>query len=211
MKSLIRETTPSVEGYVAHIAERPIQLEDFIDMAQGRYVELVDGVIEGKDVIQVGHEFCSAWLYQVLGPFVKHQKLGVMFASRILVEVDEFGGRLPDLLFVKEQRLNIIKEQAVYGAPDLVIEIDSPGTRRAARLKLEAEYRRLGVPEIVFINLDKGTMRFIRKRGGSYAEEVVSAGPVRFEAIEGLTLDADWILREPRPDVIDTLIRLTKS
>lgn len=35
----------------------------------------------------------------------------------------------PDLLFISNERIAILRNQ-VWGAPDLVVEVESPGTRR---------------------------------------------------------------------------------
>jgi Uma2 family endonuclease len=193
------------------IAERPISFSRFIAMAEGHDVELVDGVIVEKTVVQLDHEQCTAWLYQVIGPYVKRRGIGLMLSSRIMVETDEFGGRMPDLLFVRHDRLEIVQQKAVYGAPDLVIEVVSPNDRPSDLRALEADYSRLGVPEVVFIDLRRQSIRLLRQRQDGYAEETLLTGAVEFESIAGLTLDATWLLREPRPDVYDTLTQLLGS
>ncbi len=211
MSSLLRETEQSVEGRVVRFAERPITFDHFIDLAEGLDVELVDGVVVEKAMIQLDHELCSAWLYQVVGPYVKRRRLGIMLGSRIMVAADEFGGRMPDLLFVRQDRLDIVRQKAVYGAPDLVIEIVSPNDRPSDLRALEADYIRLGVPEIIFIDQKKETVRIVRRREDGYVEEIIEAGPVEFETIAGIRLDAACLLREPRPDVYDTLTHLLTS
>jgi Uma2 family endonuclease len=190
------------------IADRPITFEQFLELAEGHDVELIDGVVVEKTMIQLDHERCSAWLYQVIGPYVARRGLGEMLSSRIMVEVDEFGGRMPDLLFVRQERREIVRQKAVFGAPDLVIEIISPNDRPSDLRALEADYIRLGVPEIFFINQKHQSIRLLRRREDGYFEEIISAGEVNFKSIEGLKLDAAWLLREPRPDVYDTLTHL---
>ncbi len=208
MTSLLRDTEQSVEGRVVRFADRPITFAHFVEIAEGLDADLVDGIIVEKVMVQLDHERCSRWLYQLMGLYVERCGLGEMLSSRIMVELDEFGGRMPDLLFVRKDRLDIVRQKAVYGAPDLVIEIISPNDRPSDLRVLEADYLRLGVPELVFINQKSGTIRLMRRRDDGYEEQIVNAGPVRFESVDGLTLDAAWILGEPRPDVIDTLTQL---
>jgi hypothetical protein len=124
MGNLLLETEEVVEARVVHIAERPIPFERFLDLAQGRYVESVDG-------------------------------------------------------------------------SDL----------RA----LEADYARLGVEELVFIPLRRQEIRLLHLRDKVYEETIITSGPVTFAAIEGLTLQAEWILQEPRPSVRATLNALLPS
>ncbi len=199
------ETERSLEARIFHVGERLIPFERFLDMADGRFIELVDGVVVEKTGVQLNHEQCSRWLYQVMGVYVQEKGLGEMLGSRIMVKTDDFGGRMPDLLFVRQERGDIVQQKAVYGAPDLVIEIASPNDYPADFRALEADYFRLGVPEFVLVHLHKQEIRIMRRGDEGYTESIVKEGPVTFAALPDLTLQAEWILREPRPAVRATL------
>ncbi len=88
------ETEESIEARVVHVGARPISFERFLGIASDRFVELVDGVIVEKPTIQLDHELCTRWLYQVLGPYVRKINLGLMLSSRNMVKSDDFGGRM---------------------------------------------------------------------------------------------------------------------
>lgn len=195
------ETERSLEARIFHVGERPISFERFLDMAAGRFIELVDGVIVEKAVGQLNHEQCSRWLYQVMGVYVQEKGLGKMLGSRIMVKADDFGGRMPDLLFVRQERREIVQQKAVYGAPDLIIKIASPNDYPAGFRALEADYFRLGVPEFVLVHLNKQEIRVMRRGDEGYTETILKEGPVTFAALPDLTLQAEWILRESRPAV----------
>ena len=123
------QTEQSLEARLVYVGERAIDFEQFLCMAEGRFIELINGVIEEKPLIQLDHELCSTWLVQMMGPYVQELELGQMLSSRIMVKTDDFGGRMPDLLFVRQERKEIVQQKAVYGAPDLIIEIASPTDR----------------------------------------------------------------------------------
>ena len=53
----------------------------------------------------------------------------------------------PDILFILNTRKDIIKENGVYGPPDLVIEILSKGTRKTDLIKKKNVYETTGVKE----------------------------------------------------------------
>jgi Uma2 family endonuclease len=136
--------------------------------------------------------------------------LGVVLGSRTAVRINEFGGRLPDLLFVRGERSEIVQQKAIYGAPDLVIEIVSPNDRPSDLIGLETDYRTLGVAEIAFIDRQKGRVRLLRQRGEEYEEEEASSGPVRLETVAGFHLQAEWLFAEPLPDefaILEDLLR----
>jgi len=117
----------------------------------------------------------------------------------------EFRGRLPDLLFVRHDRMAIVQQKAVYGAPDLTIEVISPNDRPSDVTALEIDYRSIGVPEIVFVNPRRHEVRFLRKRQNEYVEEIVTAGTIVLEALGGLRLETAWLFLEPRPGVRETV------
>ncbi len=202
------QTEQSVEARIVHFSDRAISFEQFLNMAAGKWVDLVNGVVLEKPMIQLDHELCTSWLYQVIGPYVTRNGIGRMLSSRIMVKTDEFGGRMPDLLFVRQERLEIVQQKAVYGAPDLIFEIVSPGDRASHLQELEAEYFRMGVPELVFINLQKQNIHLLKRQGDAYDETIITNGALTFETLPNLTLQAEWILREPRPDVFDTLSKI---
>ena len=199
------QTEQSLEARIVHVGERAIQFEHFLCMAEGQFLELVQGVIVEKPMIQLDHELCTRWLYQVIGPYVQEMGLGEVLSSRIMVKTGDFGGRMPDLLFVKQERLAIMQQKAVYGAPDLIIEIVSPTDRPSRLRELEADYFRLGVSELVFIHLRTQEIHLLHQTDAGYIATVVTKGPVTFATLPDLTLQAEWLLREPRPDVFDTL------
>lgn len=206
-----RETEQSVEARIVHVGARPIPFERFVEMAEGHYVELVDGVIVEKPMVQWEHEWCMQWLYQVIGLYVEERDLGWMASSRIMVKVEGYGGRMPDLLFVRKDRRSITSQKAIYGAPDLVMEIVSLHDRPSDLRALETDYFHLGVPELIFIDLRRQEIRLLRLGTEQYEETLITSGTIAFQSIEGLTLQAEWILQEPRPNKLATVQALLAS
>lgn len=189
---------------------RPVTFEEFLDLFTGRdeIVELIDGTVMEKEMVRLDHEKLLGWLYHVLALYVEETGLGIVLGSRTAVQIGAFRGRLPDLLFVRQDRLDTVHQKAVYGSPDLVVEVLSPGDRRSDVVALETDYRSIGVAEIVFLDQKRRRARVLRKRGGSYVEEEVTAGALTLESVEGLTLQLDWLFVEPRPTVRATLDKL---
>jgi Uma2 family endonuclease len=52
---------------------------------------------------------------------------------------------VPDIVFVSRERLGMVTERAVEGAPDLIVEALSPGTERKDRVEKSRLYARHGV------------------------------------------------------------------
>lgn len=203
------ETEEVVEGRVVHLAKRPITFAEFLRLTgEDDDVELVNGVLVEKMAAQLEYEKLFAWLFRLTGDYVEKRDLGVVLGSRTAVEISAFGGRLPDILFVRRERLDIVQRKAIYGAPDLVIELVSPNDRPSDIIALETDYRRIGVSEILFIDSSKQRLRLLRKQPDSaedYSEQELTEGQWASATIEGLRLSVGWLLREPRPAVFDTL------
>ena len=92
-----------------------------------------------------------------------------MFYAPVLVEFPATGDRVqPDILFVSSERRGIIGENAVLGAPDLVVEILSPSTAHRDRgIKLDL-YGQRGVREYWIVDPVEDVVdvwRFARTRG----------------------------------------------
>jgi Uma2 family endonuclease len=98
-----------------------------------------------------------------------------------------------------------VQQKAVYGPPDLVLEVISPNDRPSDLMALEIDYRAIGVPEIGFIDPRKHQVRFLRRRQNEYVEEVGTAGSFVLEALGALRLETDWLFLEPRPGLRETV------
>jgi Uma2 family endonuclease len=197
------------------VGARPLTFAQFLEQYGAKdQVELVDGVVVERSMVQLDHEKLLGWLRTVLDLYVEARGLGIVLGSRTAVEIDQFRGRLPDLLFVRQERMEIVRQKAVYGAPDLVLEISSPNDRLSESIALETDYRAIGVPEIVFIDQGKRQARVLRRQADDYSEEVLTAGVLVLESMGGLSLELDWLFVEPRPDqrsTVDALLARTGS
>jgi Uma2 family endonuclease len=190
------------EETVKWIWARPLTFAEFLELFGPKdHVELIDGVVVEKEMVQLDHEKLVGWLDRVLGLFVEERRLGIVLGSRIAVQINQFRGRLPDLLFVRQDRIEIVQQKAIYGAPDLVIEVRSPNDRASDVIALETDYRAIGVAEIVFVDPQKQRVRVLWKQENDYVEAALPAGSLVLETLGGLRLETEWLFTEPRPAV----------
>jgi Uma2 family endonuclease len=96
----------------------------------GHRYEIVDGelVDMGNSGALHGH-ICST-LMILLGGHVRLNKLGAMFDSSTAFKMKDGNKRAPDISFLAKERLQGITELPIgflEGAPDLVVEVLSPG------------------------------------------------------------------------------------
>ncbi len=187
--------------------DRPLTFERYLDLFMGAsgHVELIDGVAVERMAASYEHESLYAWLFTLLNLYVIRHKLGEVLGSRSAVKIDEYGGRLPDILFIKRERHDTIQPNAIYGPPDLVIELVSPNDRPSDLNSLEKDYRSIHVPEIWFIDPRKRQVRALTLGESGYKERLVKQDRLHSASVEGFSLELDWLFTEPSPDPLDAL------
>ncbi len=64
----------------------------------------------------------------------------------------------PDVFFVGGEKLTMVRDRGVFGAPDLVVEILSPSTVQRDLEKKLGLYQRYGVREYWIVDLESRTV-----------------------------------------------------
>lgn len=184
----------------------PITFEQYLHMfGEDDDYELIDGVAVERMSAQIDHERLFAWLLTLFTMYTEQNRLGIVLGSRAAVRISDFRGRLPDLLFVRSERMHIVQQKAIYGAPDLVLEIISPGERRSDIIQREADYRTVGVQEIWLIDRPRGRVRVVRKQDDHYEEQEFGEGEIESVVLPDLRLRVQWLLSDERPPVHEVL------
>ena len=120
----------------------------------GQRHELIDGVHIAAPSPVPFHDLLFTRLFRGLDRSVERDRLGRVFGSKVDVKLANDVVVVPDLFFVRRERLGIVGPKAIEGAPDLVVEIFSPSTRLDDRSRKLALYQRFGVPEVWFADPD---------------------------------------------------------
>lgn len=113
-----------------------------------RHRELIWGVVREPAAPRWGHQEIVTRATVLLYQHVHARRLGRVCTSPIDVVLDARKALVvqPDVVFVSNERSAIVRGQ-VWGAPDLVIEVESLGTRRRDRVWKRRWYREAGVRE----------------------------------------------------------------
>ena len=108
--------------------------------------EVIDGDLYVTPAPSWLHQSASGTLYGYLWQYIHPRRLGKLVSAPTGVVLDEENGIQPDLIYVSRERMHIISERGVEGAPDLVVEVLSPSTEARDRgIKLR-RYAAAGVP-----------------------------------------------------------------
>ncbi len=97
--------------------------EAFEQMPQGTLCQLINDAIIMSPAPNTPHADIQNEIFNCLYSFVKRKKLGKTYCAPVDVYLDSKNIYQPDILFIAEARVDIIKTRGIFGAPDLVIEI----------------------------------------------------------------------------------------
>lgn len=123
-------------------------MEVFKMLPEGTRCELIEGVIYLSPAPTSTHQSLIVTLTGLFFNFVNSTKSGEIFIGPIDVYLDNQKNAFqPNLLFIANDNSNIIRENGIYGAPNLVIEILSPGTKSFDLTKKKKIYEKSGVKE----------------------------------------------------------------
>jgi len=127
--------------------------------------EILDGEHHVSASPFTAHQDVFSNLHSFLHPFVRRHRLGKVYGAPLDVVLSPHDVVVPDLLFISAERLRILTEKNVQGAPDLVIEILSRSTRhRDEGIKLE-RYDLFGVLEYWTFDPEQKAARVFRRPG----------------------------------------------
>lgn len=156
----------------------------------GRRYEVIEGELVVTPSPRRAHQRFSRNLLVVLHAHVREHDLGEVFDAPFDVILENTSIVVPDLLFVSRDRLSIVAERGVEGAPDLIVEILSSATARRDRVEKAQLYARHGVGHYWLADPVGRTLETFELTGGLYRLVVSLSGAALFEPslFPGLTI-----------------------
>jgi Uma2 family endonuclease len=131
----------------------------------GKRHELIDGehFVHGSPTTR--HQLVLGNVYDAVRGFVLPRSLGVVLFAPVDVLLSEHDLVVPDLVYVSRERLPILEERLIRGAPDLAVEVLSPSTRRIDIVLKRHAYRKFGFAEYWMIDPKAETIEVFRGEG----------------------------------------------
>ncbi len=131
----------------------PLTVENYKLLPEtGPRYQLIQGDLYMAPAPNRFHQEISRNLQFELHSYLKRNPIGKLFNAPFDVYLDEINVFQPDILIVLNERLGILTEEGAEGAPELVVEILSPKTRRLDLVNKKQEYARAGVKELWIID-----------------------------------------------------------
>ena len=135
------------------------------------------------------HQIISVNIEYALLRHVREHGLGMVLDAPIDIRFTPDNVLIPDIIFIAQDRLHVIGPKTIDAAPDLVVEILSPGTRRRDLDTKRALYARFGVQEYWIVDPDARTVTVLALAGDKF-EPVPGGegGAIASRVLPGLTL-----------------------
>ncbi len=102
----------------------------------------------------------------------------------------------PDVVFVAEANIAKVEEKFIRSAPDVVVEVSSPSTRRLELVRKRDLYERFGVPEFWYVDLEAERIELYRLTEARYGlPHLLQRGDVlESPQIPDFSLGVDYVL-----------------
>ena len=134
----------------------------------GDRYEVMDGVLLVLPTPTTVHQNVLIWLLFYLTQRVDLTGLGRVLIAPLDVELAPNRVVQPDLLVVLNKGIAKITESHIVGAPDLVIEVVSPGTATYDRLSKLQAYEQAEIAEYWMVYPDRHSVELLALVSGKY-------------------------------------------
>lgn len=176
---------------------RPLTYDDLPQTVDdGSRYEIIGGELLVSPSPTTNHQRLVRTLVRIIGEVVDEHGLGEVLPGPVDVRLGAHTVVVPDLLFVRTERLEIIKSALVEGAPDLIVEVASPSTRGRDNVQKAAAYAEAGVPEYWLPDPERRLFRMQVLRDGIYRDVEPADSRFHSSVVSGLTIDPDKLFAD---------------
>ncbi|MCM3905958.1 MAG: Uma2 family endonuclease [Pyrinomonadaceae bacterium] len=159
--------------------------------------ELIEGELFVSRAPGIPHQRVLHNLQMELGSYLRENPLGILVPGAGAVFSD-YDAVIPDLVFVRSDRwAEVTSEQKITNAPDIVVEILSPGSENRRRdLSVKRQlYAKYGVKEYWIVDSESLSVRIFHLQGETLEEIAVLRGidEITSPLLAGFCLKADAV------------------
>ena len=171
---------------------------DYMTTPDDKRYQLLDGELILAPPAVTKHQRVLIRLAKMLITFVTSHHLGEVFIAPYDVFLSDYDVVQPDILFVSNARSGIITEANIQGAPDLVVEVLSPGTARYVLGYKQTLYSRHGVREYWQVDPEADTIGVLTpSEEGLVVSATYQRGQVMTSPLpEGLVIDLEQVFHQ---------------
>lgn len=179
--------------------EKRLNLNYYKLLPEGAPYQLIEGELIMTPAPNPMHQIISSMLFKRLSHFVDTTKTGIVLYSPIDLYLDDENAFQPDLILILNEKKGIIKEDGIYGPPDLVIEVISPSTASYDIREKFRVYERSGVKEYWIVDPQMSSVEIYFNEDGHFSLITKVEGGGRFESLllKGFEIDLEELFKSP--------------
>ncbi len=186
----------------SRIADDLVTVEEFYHLVpDGQKADLIDGVIYMASPDSLRANDLTGFVYRLIQGFLEARGLGgrVVF-SRYAFRLSELHAPEPDVAYVRAERVELVGQGSMRGAPDIAVEVVSRESRHRDYDEKRRLYEQSAVFEYWIIDPLQQRVEFLVLEGGGYQLARLEENRLfRSRALPGFWVDLDWLLAEPLP------------
>lgn len=170
-----------------------LKVADYMKLPDdGPRYELIEGELLMAPAPNRYHQEILGNLYFLLTSYLKQNRIGKLDVAPFDVIFDEHNVLQPDIIFFSNARAAALTTAGASGAPDLAIEILSPGAEERDRVLKRKIFARTGVEELWLVLPDKRRIEIYRlqENPDRAAQNVAATERFSSKLFPGLTIDA---------------------
>lgn len=179
----------------------------------GQKADLIDGVIYIASPDSRRANSLNIFLLTLMHLYVQRKDVGgEVYVSRFAYRMSEHNAPEPDVGYISQQKLKLVEEGGMRGAPDIAIEIVAKESRERDWVTKRALYEKYGVREYWIIDYLQKKFEFLKLVRKRYVPMKLEDGFIfRSQALPGFWLDVRWLLSKPLPSTFDCLDQILKG
>ncbi|HLF25177.1 MAG TPA: Uma2 family endonuclease [Anaerolineae bacterium] len=164
----------------------------------GHRYQVIDGELIMTPAPSASHQGFLLNLVRLIDAHVRAAGLGKIYFAPFDVVLSNENVVQPDLLFISKERLSIITDANVQGAPDLVVEVLSPGTAQLDKTPKRDLYARFGVREYWLVSPEAGTIEVLVLRADLFERSGLfgSGDEVKSNILSGLSFRTNAVFED---------------
>lgn len=173
LEKIFREETPFVSESIVYgsAAKRRngYTIKDYYELPEDTRMELIDGVLYDMSAPNWFHQKIAGEIYRQIANFIMRQGgecEPAISPLDVQLDCDEHTMVQPDVIIMCDR--GKIRRWGVYGAPDFVLEVVSPSTRRKDYAIKTAKYCTAGVREFWILDPYKKMVTVYDFEGDNY-------------------------------------------
>jgi Uma2 family endonuclease len=186
----------------SRVANDLISVDDFYGLVRdGQKADLIDGVIYMASPDSLRSNDLTGFVHWLIKGFLEARNVGgKAFFSRFACRLSEFDAPEPDVGYVGPDRIGLLEEGGLRGAPDIAVEIVSRESRHRDYGDKRRLYEEAGVAEYWIIDPIQQRVEFLVLGEGRYRLAPLEQNRIfRSKALSGFWIDVEWILADPLP------------